>query len=46
MIKLKIKSYSPILIENYQNYQYYIQVRLINLNFLQMKKYFHLIKVE
>ena len=27
-------------------YQHYHQVKLINMNFLQVKKYYHLIKVE
>ena len=27
-------------------YQHYLQVKLINMNILQAKKYYHLIKVE
>ena len=46
MIKLKMKNYNMILTEKQQKYQHYHQVKLINMNILQVKKYCHLIKVE
>ena len=46
MIRLEMKSYNKILIEKEQKYQPYHQVKLINMNTLQMKKYYHLIKLE
>ena len=46
MIKLKMKNYNTILTEKQQKYQHYHQVKLINMNILQVKKYYHLIKVE
>ena len=44
MIRLEIKNYNTILTEKQQKYQHYHQVKLINMNILQMKKY--LVKVE
>ena len=44
MIRLEIKSYNTILTDKQQKYQRYHQVKLINMNILQVKKY--LIKVE
>ena len=44
MIRLEIKNYNKILTEKQQKYQHYHQVKLINMNILQMKKY--LVKVE
>ena len=35
-----------ILIEKQKKYQNYHQVKLINMSFLQVKKYYHLIEVE
>ena len=35
-----------ILTEKQQKYQHYRQEKLINMNILQEKKYYHLIKVE
>ena len=32
--------------ETHQKYQHYEQVKLINMNILQVKKYYHLIKEE
>ena len=46
MIKLKVKNYNTILTEKQQEYQYYYQVKLIDMNFLQMKKFYHLVKAE
>ena len=39
MTKLKMKSYNTILAEKQQKYQFYHQVKLININILQVKKY-------
>ena len=44
MIRLEIKNYNTILTEKQQKYQHYHQVKLINMNILQMKKY--MVKVE
>ena len=44
MIRLEIKNYNKILTEKQQKYQHYHQVKLINMNILQMKKY--QVKVE
>ena len=41
-----MENYNTILTEKQQKYQYYDQVKLINMNFLQAKKYCHLIKEE
>ena len=46
MIKLKVKKYNTILTEKQQKYQHYQQVKLITMNILQEKRYYHLIKVE
>ena len=40
------ENYISILTKNQQKYQHYLQVKMINLNILQAKKYCHLIKVE
>ena len=34
------------LTEKQQKYQHCLQVKLINMNILQVKKYYHLIKIE
>ena len=46
MIKLNMKKYNMILKGKQQKYQHYLQVKLINVNILQGKKYYYLIKVE
>ena len=46
MIRLKMKNYSTRLPEKQQKYQHYHQVKLVNINILQVKKYYHMIKVE
>ena len=38
MIKLKMKNYNAILTEKQQKYHHYRQVKLININILQMKQ--------
>ena len=44
--KIKDENYNMILIEKQQKYKHYRQVKLINMNILQVKKYYHLVKVE
>ena len=39
-----MKSYNLTLTEKQQKYQHYHQVKLVNMNFLKAKKYYHLIK--
>ena len=46
MIRLRMKNCNTILTEKQQKDQHYHQVKLINMNFLQVKKYYHLIKVK
>ena len=46
MIKLEIKKYNMVLIENQQKYLHYRWVKLINTNILQVKKYYLLTKAE
>ena len=46
MIKLKMENYNTISTEKQQKYQHYHQVKSLNMNILQVKKYCHLIKVE
>ena len=46
MIKLKMKAYNMILTQEQQKYQNYPEVKVINMNILQAKKYYHLIKTE
>ena len=46
MIKLKMKNYNTMLKDKLQKYNLYHQVKLINMNILQVKKYFLLITVE
>ena len=41
-IKLKIKNYNMILIDRLQKYQLYHQAKVINVNTLLVKKYYHL----
>ena len=44
MIISEMIKYNTILTEEQQIYQHYHQVKLINLNILQAKKYYHLLK--
>ena len=44
MIKLEMKNYNMILTEKQQKYQHYHLEKLINMNILQVKKYFLLTK--
>ena len=46
MIRLKMKNYNKLLTEKQQKYQHYHEVKLINMNILQVKKYCYLVKVE
>ena len=41
--KIKDENYNMILIEKQQKYQLYQQVKLISMNILLVKKYYHLI---
>ena len=41
-----MKNYNMILTEKQQKYQRYGQVKLINMNILQVQNYYHLIKVN
>ena len=44
--KIKIKNDNMILIEKQRRYQHYHLEKLINMNILQVKKYYLLIKKE
>ena len=44
-VKIIDEKYNMILTEKQQKYQHYLLVKLINMNLLQVKKYY-LIKVE
>ena len=44
--KIKDEDYNTILREKQQKYQHYRQVKLSNMNVLDVKKYYLLIKVE
>ena len=44
MTRLKIKNYNKVLTEKQQKYLHYYQIKLINMNILQVKKFYHLIK--
>ena len=44
MIRLEMKNYNMILIEKQPKYQLYHQTKSVNMNILQEKKYYHLIK--
>ena len=46
MIRLEMKNYNTMLTEKLQKHQHYHQVKSINMNISQVKKYYHLIKVE
>ena len=43
MIRLEMKNYNAILTEKQQKYQPYHLEKLINMNFLEVKKYYLLI---
>ena len=45
MMQFEMKKYNMIS-EKQEKYQHYHQVKLINMNFLEAKKYYHLIKEE
>ena len=44
--KIEINNYNMTLTEKQQKYQPYHQVKFINMNILQVKKYYPLIKEE
>ena len=44
MIRLEMKNYDMILTEKQQKYRHYDEVKLININILEVKKYCLLIK--
>ena len=44
MIRLEMKNYNMILTEKLSKYQHYNQGKLISMNILLVKKYYHLIK--
>ena len=46
MIKLEMKNYNIILIENWQKYEHYHLEKKINMSTLQANISYHLIKVE
>ena len=46
MTRLEIKDCNMILIEKQQKYQHYYLEKWINMNILQVKKYFFMIKEE
>ena len=46
MIRLEMKNFNMILIEKQQKYRHYHQVKLIDMNILQLKKYHLSIKVK
>ena len=46
MIKLEMKNCNTMLTEKQQKYQPNHHVKLINMNILQVKKYYLLLKVE
>ena len=46
MPKLDVKYCNAILPEKNKKYEHLYQVKLIDMNFLQVNKYYHLVKVE
>ena len=46
MIRSEVENYDTILTEKLQKHQHYNQVKLINMNILQVTNYYDLIKVE
>ena len=45
MIRIEMKNYNMILTEKQQEHLRYHQVKLINMNILQVKKHYHLVRV-
>ena len=45
-VKIRDAKYNTILTETQQKYQHYYQEKLINMNILQVKKYYLLIKEQ
>ena len=46
MIRVEMKKYNTILTEKQQKYKHYSRVKLINMNILQEKNYYLLIRIE
>ena len=46
MLRLDMKNYNRILMKKQQKYQHYRQQKVIDMNILNEKKYYLLIKVE
>ena len=46
MTRLEMKNYNMILTKKQQKHQQYHKVKLINMNILQVKKYYLMIKTE
>ena len=46
MIRLEMKNYNITLTEKHEKCHHYCRVKLINMNILQVKKYYLLIKIE
>ena len=46
MTRLEMKNYNMILTKKQQKHQHYHKVKLINMNILQVKKYYLMIKTE
>ena len=46
MIRLEMKNFNTILTEKQKKYQHYDLEKLINMNILQVRKYYLLIKAE
>ena len=46
MIRLEIKNCNMMLTKKLQKYHHYHQLKLLNMNFLQMKKYYLQTKAE
>ena len=44
MIRLEMKNYDMILTEKQQKYRHYDEIKLININILEVKKYCLIIK--
>ena len=44
MIGLEMKNYNKILKQKQPKYQHYHQIKIIDVSFLQVKKYYYLIK--
>ena len=46
MMRLEMKNYNMMLTEKQQKYQHSHQIKLVNINILQVKKYYLLVKKE